>query len=77
LKVKELFWFEKKNGETPESTYITNLIPEKLREKWRRNVPDLGEIDLVKSHKEIKELLLELARLERRWEELGRETFMI
>lgn len=58
LKVKELFWTQKKHGESVESNYIVNLIPQKYREKWRKNVPDLGEISLIKLHKEIKELLL-------------------
>ena len=40
-------------------------------------MPDLGEVDLISIHKEIKELLLELARLERRWEEMSFEAFMI
>lgn len=61
--MKELFWHQKKNGETPESIYISNLIPQKYRDKWRKNVPDLGEIHLVKLHREIKEQLLELSRL--------------
>lgn len=58
MKVKELYWHIKKNGESVESNYIANLIPERYREKWRKNVPDLGEIHLVKLHREIKEQLL-------------------
>lgn len=77
LKVKELYWEQKTHGESPQTNYILNLIPQKYQDKWKRNVPDLGEISLTKLHREIKELLLELARLERRWEELIEETFLI
>jgi hypothetical protein len=52
-------------------------VPESLRLKWGKKVPDLGEVSLTKVHREIKELMLELARLERKWEELSMETFMI
>jgi hypothetical protein len=75
LKVKELYWHQKKNGETPEGTYITSLIPQPYRDKWRKSVPDLGEVNLIKIHTDIKEMILELERLERRWEELCSEAF--
>lgn len=45
-------------------------------DKWNRNVPNLGSnIDTVKLHKDIKEMLLELNRLESRWEEITIKAF--
>lgn len=46
-------------------------------QKWSKNVPDLGEVDVIKVHKEIKERTLELSRLESRWEEVTISAFRL
>ena len=57
--------------------YILNIVPPNLLERWRKNVPNLGYVDVVSVHKEIKELTLSLSRLESKWEELSINSFKI
>ena len=77
LKVKEILWVMKDHGETQETVEILNIVPVPLLEKWRKNVPNLGHVNVIQVHKNIKELTLSLSRLESRWEELTIEAFKI
>ena len=38
--------------------HVLTLVPQKYLERWSRNVPDLGEVNVVKIHKEIKQMTL-------------------
>lgn len=42
---------------------------------WERSVPQFEEIDIVNLHKEVKRMVLDLDRLETRWEKLLVEAY--
>jgi hypothetical protein len=77
LKVKELLWEKQKDPQNLQIDYILTLVPDKFLSRWRKNVPDLGKNNIVKLHQEIKELLLEVTRLESRWDTLLHQTFIL
>lgn len=77
LKVKEVLSHVKKSGESFETNCILSLVPVDLLNKWSRNVPDLGVIDPVSSNREVKELTVEMNRLESKWDNLCVEAFRI
>ena len=51
LKVKEILWKQKRDGESVETLEILKLVPQEYLDKWSRNVPDLGSPKVIKLHK--------------------------
>lgn len=62
-KVREIMGYQRMNGKTFESETVLALVPEGLLWNWSKNIPQVQNIDLIAMHKEVKRLVLDLARL--------------
>lgn len=69
-KVKNILGFQRINGKTFESETVLELVPELLLNSWSRNIPECRSVDIVNLHKEVKRLVLDLDRIETKWQSL-------